>query len=79
MCIRDSGKGIVQQIMPFTDGSAIKITISAYYTPNGRNIQGTGIEPDVECEFDGEAYYNSDDPVDNQLEKAKEVLKELMK
>ena len=41
------------------------------------NIHGTGIEPDVECEFDGEAYYNSDDPVDNQLEKAKEVLKEL--
>ena len=37
------------------------------------------IEPDVECEFDAEAYYNSDDPVDNQLEKAKEVLKELMK
>ena len=73
------GKGIVQQIMPFTDGSAIKITISAYYTPNGRNIHGTGIEPDVECEFDAEAYYNSDDPVDNQLEKAKEVLKELMK
>ena len=67
------------QIMPFTDGSAIKITISAYYTPNGRNIHGTGIEPDVECEFDAEAYYNSDDPVDNQLEKAKEVLKELMK
>ena len=56
------GKGIVQQIMPFTDGSAIKITISAYYTPNGRNIHGTGIEPDVECEFDGDAYYNSDDP-----------------
>ena len=73
------GKGIVQQIMPFTDGSAIKITISAYYTPNGRNIHGTGIEPDVECEFDGEAYYNSEDPVDNQLEKAKEVLKNLMK
>ena len=73
------GKGIVQQIMPFTDGSAIKITISAYYTPNGRNIHGTGIEPDVECEFDGDAYYNSDTPVDNQLEKAKEVLKDLMK
>ena len=73
------GKGIVQQIMPFTDGSAIKITISAYYTPNGRNIHGTGIEPDVECEFDGEAYYNSETPVDNQLEKAKEVLKNLIK
>ena len=72
------GKGIVQQIMSFRDGSAIKLTISAYYTPNGNNIHGIGIEPDVLCEFDGEAYYNSDDPVDNQLEKAKEVLKELM-
>ena len=72
------GKGIVQQIVPFRDGSAIKITISSYYTPNGRNIHGVGIEPDVVCEFDGETYYNSEDHYDNQLEKAKEVLKEKM-
>ncbi len=73
------GKGIVQQIKPLLDGSAMKITISAYYTPNGNNIHGIGIEPDVVCEFDGEAYYGSDDHPDNQLEKAKEVLKGLMK
>ncbi len=73
------GKGIVQQIMPFKDGSAIKLTISAYYTPNGNNIHGVGIEPDVLCEFDGEAYYGSEEHPDNQLEKAKEVLAELMK
>lgn len=72
------GKGIVQQIKPFRDGSAVKITISAYYTPNGNNIHGIGIEPDVVCEFDGEAYYGSEDRPDNQLEKAKEVLKEKM-
>lgn len=72
------GKGIVQQIMPFRDGSAIKITISAYYTPNGNNIHGIGIEPDVVCEFDGKAYYGSEDRPDNQLEKAKEVLREKM-
>lgn len=72
------GKGIVQQIIPFRDGSAVKITISAYYTPNGNNIHGIGIEPDVICEFDGEAYYGSEDRPDNQLEKAKEVLRELM-
>lgn len=71
------GKGIVQQIMPFRDGSAIKVTISAYYTPNGNNIHGIGIEPDVVCEFDGEAYYGSPDRPDNQLEKAKEVLRGL--
>lgn len=72
------GKGIVQQIMSFRDGSAIKITISAYYTPNGNNIHGIGIVPDVVCEFDGEAYYGSEDHPDNQLEKAKEVLREEM-
>ncbi|MCM1062998.1 MAG: S41 family peptidase [Eubacterium sp.] len=73
------GKGIVQSIRPFKDGSAVKITISAYYTPNGNNIHGIGIEPDVVVEFDGEAYYGSEERPDNQLEKAKEVLLELMK
>lgn len=72
------GKGIVQQIMPFRDGSAVKVTISAYYTPNGNNIHGIGIEPDVEVQFDGEAYYGSEERPDNQLEKAKEVLLEMM-
>lgn len=72
------GKGIVQQVKPLGDGSAIKITISAYYTPNGSNIHGIGIAPDVECPFDGEAYYGSEDHPDNQLEKAKEVLEKLM-
>ncbi len=73
------GKGIVQQIIPFNDGSAVKITISAYYTPNGNNIHGIGIEPDVVCEFDGETYYATEDHYDNQLEKAKEVLREKLK
>lgn len=71
------GKGIVQQIIPFSDGSAIKLTVSSYYTPNGRNIHKIGIEPDVVCEFDGDAYYDEENPVDNQLEKAKEVLGEM--
>lgn len=72
------GKGIVQQIIPFRDGSAVKITISAYFTPNGNNIHGIGIEPDVEVPFDGEAYYGSEDRPDNQLEAAKEVLRGMM-
>lgn len=72
------GKGIVQQIIGMEDGSAIKITISSYFTPKGRNIHGTGIEPDVECEFDGETYYSTEDRYDNQIEKAKEVLRGLM-
>lgn len=71
------GKGIVQQVLPFNDGSAMKLTISSYFTPSGRNIHGVGIEPDVVCEFDSEAYYDEVNPVDNQLEKAKEVLRSL--
>lgn len=71
------GKGIVQRILPLTDGTALKLTISAYYTPNGNNIHGVGIEPDVVCEFDSDAYY--DEGVDNQLEKAVEEIEEMMR
>ncbi len=70
------GKGIVQQIVSLKDGSAVKLTVSSYYTPKGRNIHGIGIEPDIVCEFDGDTYYNSEDKYDNQLEKAKEILSE---
>ena len=69
------GKGIVQRVLPLTDGTALKLTISAYYTPNGNNIHGVGIEPDVVCEFDGDAYY--DDGVDNQLERAEEEMEKM--
>lgn len=72
------GKGIVQQIIPFSDGSAVKLTISSYFTPKGNDIHGIGVEPDIVCEFDGEAYYDEENPYDNQLEKAKEVLWEMM-
>lgn len=66
------GKGIVQRIISLTDGSAVKLTVSNYYTPNGNNIHKIGIEPDVEEPFDADAYYN--DGVDNQLDKAIEVM-----
>ena len=71
------GKGIVQRVLPLTDGTALKLTISSYYTPNGNNIHGVGIEPDIVCEFDGDAYY--DDGVDNQLERAVEEMEKLVK
>ena len=61
------GKGIVQQIIPLTDGSAVKITIEDYYTPSGKNIHGKGITPDVKIEANGKT--------DVQLNKALEVLK----
>lgn len=67
------GKGIVQQIFPLTDGTSIKLTISEYFTPSGRNIHGIGIEPDVEIAYE----YDVENPdADNQLEKAIEIVKE---
>ena len=44
------GKGIVQSIRSFRDGSAVKLTVSHYYTPNGHDIHEVGIRPDVEVE-----------------------------
>lgn len=70
------GKGIVQRILPLTDGTAIKLTVSAYYTPKGNNIHNIGIEPDIICEFDGDAYY--DDGFDNQLERGIEEINKML-
>lgn len=44
---RTFGKGSVQNIIEFNDGTALKLTTSRYYTPNGRSIQARGIDPDV--------------------------------
>ncbi len=66
------GKGIVQRIISLGDDTAIKLTISEYYTPNGINIHGIGIEPDVLVEFDSAAYI--EDGTDTQLNKAIEIL-----
>jgi len=44
------GKGIVQKVYVLDDGSAVKLTNSEYFTPNGNNIHGVGIEPNIEVE-----------------------------
>ena len=64
------GKGIVQTIYPFADGTAMKLTTAHYYTPEGTDIHGTGITPDVVIEDDPET-----EDVDEQLEKAVGILK----
>jgi len=75
------GKGIVQSVIPLTDGTAVKLTISKYYTPKGRNIHGTGITPDVEIELDEELKKMVTIPhdQDNQLQKAIEIIKDKIK
>ena len=64
------GKGIVQSIIPFSDGSALKVTSSKYYTPSGICIHGVGIEPDQTVEYDRTLEY------DNQLQAAIDYLNE---
>ncbi|MBU3810785.1 MAG: S41 family peptidase [Candidatus Niameybacter stercoravium] len=75
---RTFGKGIVQTIMPLTDGSAIKVTTSQYFTPSGVCIQGEGIEPDYKVDLAPELMIKAklEYSEDLQLQKAVEVLKE---
>lgn len=73
------GKGIVQNLIPLGDGSAIKLTTSHYYTPAGFDLHGKGLTPDVVIDLDDElkkkAVVELDE--DNQVQKALEVLEGL--
>ena len=72
------GKGVVQSILSLKDGSAFKLTTSRYFTPNGTCIQGIGIQPDVEIEYEftgpEDAKYSEE--YDNQIQKALDVLQQ---
>lgn len=64
------GKGSVQAVFDFNDKSALKVTYATYYSPNGNNINGVGITPDIEVK--------NTQMRDDQFEKAKQVLKDLL-
>lgn len=67
------GKGSVQQLDKLSDGSAVKLTIARWLTPNNSQIDVVGLAPDVEVELTDEDYKNGIDP---QLDKAIELLNE---
>jgi carboxyl-terminal processing protease len=71
------GKGIVQSIIPLQDGTAIKVTVSKYFTPKGQDIHGIGIKPDVTVELKDELKKKViiKKEEDNQLQKAIEIIK----
>ncbi|WIV13475.1 S41 family peptidase [Proteiniborus sp. MB09-C3] len=75
------GKGIVQRIKELSDGSGFKITVSEYFTPNGRNIQGIGITPDfvVEIPENVEVIGVENLKQDTQLQKAIEIIEDKIK
>jgi carboxyl-terminal processing protease len=70
------GKGTVQKIVNFDDGSSLKITVAKWYTPLGVRIQDTGIEPDIKVELTGDDYEQDKDP---QLDKALQEIEKLIK
>lgn len=66
------GKGIIQNVIPLGDSSAIKLTVMRYYTPSGNCIHEKGINPDILVRFDYDAY--KEDKTDNQIKAAIEYL-----
>ncbi|OGB73828.1 hypothetical protein A3K24_03345 [candidate division Kazan bacterium RIFCSPHIGHO2_01_FULL_44_14] len=66
------GKGSVQEVDAFPDGSALRLTVAKWYTPKGRSISDEGIKPDKVLKWE------SSTTSDNQLEGAKEVLKTMI-
>ena len=71
------GKGVIQQILSFKDGSGLKITTEEYQTPNHNKINKIGIEPDEVVELPDTVENELDVPEDQdtQLQKAIEILK----
>jgi len=72
------GKGSVQNLIPLSDGSAIKLTIAKYYTPKGVCIEGEGIAPDIEVKFEGEKPIIPTSNEDIQFKKALEEIKKMI-
>ena len=66
------GKGSVQDYMEFPDGSALKLTIALWMTPDGRQIDQEGIVPDVPVELTLEDFENDRDP---QMDRALEMIR----
>lgn len=65
------GKGSVQSLKEFSDGSSVKVTVAKWLTPNGDCINDKGIEPDYEVDLTVDDYKENKDP---QLDKAVEIL-----
>ena len=65
------GKGSVQELVPITSDTNLKITIAKWFTPNGLSISEKGITPDFVVDLKQEDIDNKKDP---QMDKAVQVL-----
>jgi carboxyl-terminal processing protease len=66
------GKGTVQQPEELPDGSGLHVTVAKWLLPDGKNIHGVGVDPDVMVKY--EPPENKDGKTDNQFDKAVEEL-----
>ncbi len=64
--VKTFGKGSVQDIVSLGSGGELKVTIAKWYTPNGKNINKEGIEPDVKVEISDDDLKNGRDPQKDQ-------------
>ena len=71
MGVKSYGKGSVQQLISLSGGGSLKVTIARWYTPNGKNIDNEGIEPDTKVERTLDDIKSGNDP---QLDAAKTYL-----
>lgn len=75
------GKGLVQDIFPLPDGSAVRMTVATYFTPNGTSIHGYGIQPHYEVIMEdalNARVHQLELEEDIQLQKALEVIDSLI-
>ena len=72
--IKTYGKGVVQNIIPYEDGSAIKFTVSEYFPPSGYIIDKKGILPDYSLDTVGEEIVYNDDNNIVMYEDGKEII-----
>ncbi len=73
------GKGYAQSLIPLSDGGALNISTSRYYTPKGVSLAGVGIQPDEEVEMAPEKlanFYTLQPEEDDQLQAALETLRQ---
>ena len=66
------GKGSVQELLPLTENTSIKITVAKWLTPKGRDISAEGLTPDYEVKTESK---NIEEGIDPVFEKAVELLK----
>jgi carboxyl-terminal processing protease len=77
--VKSFGKGSVQTVVPMSDGSAIRLTTSKYFTPRGNQIHGKGVIPDIVVEDGKVELVEKEKKEELKTDKAQQIFEELGK